>query len=244
MNKDGIDVVVLAGGMATRMGPLCARIPKALLPILQTPFAVWQMRELTRSLSNLRRAFFVVRDGTESLFREAAEQSPIPSYTFVEEMPKGTGGAILYAKEKAANLAMPLSDPFLVLNGDVLFEMRAENLIRKAQKFGVAIQGISHDHAGSYGGLKMKDDRLIAFDEAQTGIINAGLYAFCHTTLDQCAGMSSFEAGMVPALIKAGCCGVVMTEGAFIDIGTPANYALADSFIRRFAYEMQARAKG
>ena len=44
-----MQVVILAGGLATRLGPRTRTIPKALLPIAGRPFLAWQLEALTRS---------------------------------------------------------------------------------------------------------------------------------------------------------------------------------------------------
>ena len=40
--------VVLAGGLATRLGPLAAATPKPLLPCGDRPFLAWLLREFVR----------------------------------------------------------------------------------------------------------------------------------------------------------------------------------------------------
>ncbi|HEY1534192.1 MAG TPA: NTP transferase domain-containing protein, partial [Polyangiaceae bacterium] len=44
-----MQAVVLAGGLATRLGERARELPKALLPIAGRPFLAWQMQAIARS---------------------------------------------------------------------------------------------------------------------------------------------------------------------------------------------------
>ena len=44
-----MQVVILAGGLATRLGPLTERVPKSLLPGAGGPFLAWQLELVARS---------------------------------------------------------------------------------------------------------------------------------------------------------------------------------------------------
>lgn len=238
MERSGIDVVVLAGGRASRMGPLCAAVPKALLPVLGTPFSVWQIRELTRATPMLRRVFYSVRSGMEPVFKEIFRHLPIPAYAIPESAPLGTGGAILNIFRQRGTLH--LSDPFLVINGDVLFQMHTDALLAEATMSGAAIQGVLVENAARYGMLEVKDGRLVGFREkggvAALGTVNAGLYAFRHDALEDFPiAPCSFERDMAPRMAASGQCAVVNSQGAFIDIGTPDSYGGAEDFIRHYA---------
>jgi NDP-sugar pyrophosphorylase family protein len=107
-----MQVVILAGGLATRLGARTRSIPKALLPIAGRPFLAWQLEALRRSgftevvlcISHLGEQ---IRDflGAGSAFGVTVAYS--------EDGPKllGTGGAL--------RRALPLLRPrFLVTYGD------------------------------------------------------------------------------------------------------------------------------
>jgi len=44
-----MQAVVLAGGLATRLGARTLHLPKALIPIAGRPFLAWQLEALARS---------------------------------------------------------------------------------------------------------------------------------------------------------------------------------------------------
>ena len=109
-------VAILAGGRATRLGPIAKDVPKALVDIGGQPFAVRQLELLARH--GLRDIVFVVAHLGE-MIREAlgdgARWGVRLTYVFDGPRPLGTGGSI--------RQALPaLGDPFFVLYGDSYLE--------------------------------------------------------------------------------------------------------------------------
>lgn len=236
MGQAKLDIVVLAGGRAARMGALCAAIPKALLPVSGVPFVVWQMQELARKTPDLARIFFVVKGAEAPIFAELKTLLPVPSHLIAEESPMGTGGAILHALSQKK--VWQLSDPFLVINGDVLFPMTTHQLIAAADDHGAALQCIDVDDTARYGRLKIEDGKVVTFEEKKhssgAGVINTGLYAFRHNTLKWFrVKPCSFEMDIAPVLAKKGRLAAVRTFGDFTDIGTPESYAGINGFLAR-----------
>ena len=107
-------VVVLAGGLGTRMRAHAQGLPKALVPVLGEPFVHHQLRLLARQ--GVREAVLVVGHGG-SLVRDAVgDGSPLGiSVAYVDEGDDlhGTGGALRVALDAGA-----LDDPVAVLYGD------------------------------------------------------------------------------------------------------------------------------
>jgi NDP-sugar pyrophosphorylase family protein len=105
-------VIILAGGMATRLRPITEKIPKALVEVGGEPFIAHQLRLLYAH--GVRRIIIsawyrgdMIRDylGTGAAFDMQV------SYVFDGDKPLGTGGAICRA--------LPfVQEPFFVLYGD------------------------------------------------------------------------------------------------------------------------------
>lgn len=226
MNQKPLDLVVLAGGAATRMGPVCKDIPKSLLPVDGLPFLSMPLATLEASGFD-GRVVLCARTG----FRAAFENLKNDIEIVEEKEPLGTGGAILNALAKTR-----LSDPFLVINGDVLFRMDASAVAEAARKQGAALAAIHVPDAQRFGRLEMAKGCVEAFLEKSgnqgAGVINAGLYAFTHAAL---RGFSckpcSFEREIAPVLASRGQLAAVVAKGPFIDIGTLQAYAALEDFI-------------
>ena len=111
-----LPVVILAGGLATRLGPLTASLPKSLVDIAGQPFAVHQI-ELLRRHGLVDVVFMVSHLGEmiRDTLGDGSRWGVRLSYVFDGPRPLGTGGAI--------REALPvLGDRFFVMYGDSYLE--------------------------------------------------------------------------------------------------------------------------
>lgn len=121
--------MILAAGMGTRMGTLTAATPKPLLPLLEQPIIDYVVERLVdfgieRIVINLHhkgqrlRDHFSGRDDVEIIFSDESESI------------LGTGGGIAHALNHLG------SDPFFVVNGDVVwFDAGRSSLVDMARRF-------------------------------------------------------------------------------------------------------------
>lgn len=111
-----LPVVILAGGLATRLWPITERVPKALVDVAGRPFAVHQVELLRRH--GLTDIIFLVGYLGEMVRDELGDGSRWGvrlRYVFDGPAPLGTGGALRQALPQ-------LGDPFFVLYGDSYLE--------------------------------------------------------------------------------------------------------------------------
>lgn len=109
-----LQCVILAGGLATRMRPITDRVPKALVPVLGTPFADWQLRRLASQ--GVERVVYSIGYRGDMLREYVADGSRYGlAVTWVDEgsQLRGTGGAVRLALDRGA-----LNDAFFVMYGD------------------------------------------------------------------------------------------------------------------------------
>jgi NDP-sugar pyrophosphorylase family protein len=107
-----IPVVILAGGLATRLRPLTEKIPKVLLPVAGKPFLEHQL-SLLRGQGILRAVLCLGYLGelVQNQFGDGREFGVELDYSFDGPVLLGTGGAVRQALPK-------LGDKFFVLYGD------------------------------------------------------------------------------------------------------------------------------
>src|SRR5271165_3808180 len=107
-----LPLVILAGGLATRLRPLTEKIPKALVEVAGRPFLEHQIQLLKRNgISDVILCVGYLGEMIEQRYGDGAELGVRIRYSFDGSTLLGTGGAI----KKALAL---LPDAFFVLYGD------------------------------------------------------------------------------------------------------------------------------
>ena len=241
MSSDGLTArpatlrqcAVLAGGLATRLGPLAATTPKPLLPCGDRPFLGWLLRELCRF--GVERVLLLTGHLADSVAASvAALAADLPRRLEItlstEPHPAGTAGALWHARDA-------LEARFLLLNGDSLLDGNLAALLADA----------AHDDAASvlgrlalaevadtarYGVVDLDQDRITGFRERPAaggggGWISAGIYALDRRILDVVPPHGSLERDVLPLLAARGALRATKLPGWFIDIGIPADLARA-----------------
>jgi NDP-sugar pyrophosphorylase family protein len=107
-----LPVAILAGGLATRLRPLTAKVPKVLLEVAGEPFANHQLRLLAHN--RIRRVVYCLGYLGEQVVETVGDGSRFGlevSYVFDGERLMGTGGAIVGALHE-------LDERFFILYGD------------------------------------------------------------------------------------------------------------------------------
>jgi len=226
-----IDVVILCGGIGSRLTKIINDRPKPMAKINQQPFLDILIDYFTRF--GLRR--FVLCTGYMSeVIQEYYNQKSGP-FEFVvsdEQSPLGTAGTIKNA-ERFIN-----SNPFLVTNGDSFCSVELKefynfHLSRSALMSMVVVD--SEETANS--GLVTLDStqRIIGFKEKKTkggtNYINAGIYLFQKKILSFIPEYTkySLEYDLFPKLTNQDSFALVTRE-ELIDIGTPERYERAKEY--------------
>ena len=230
-NMEKLDVIILAGGLGTRIRDVVRDRPKVLAPVNSRPF-------LDIILDNLSlwdvvgRVVLAIGHMAEQIEREYGRSR---NYSFdillsIEEKLLGTGGAIKKA------LSLTETERVLVLNGDTFVEVNLNELIGFHCEKGAALTMtvVEVDNADRFGRVIFdKMGRIVSFQEkcayGKSGYINAGLYLVERSLFDEVTMNNpiSLERELLPQFIKKGAYGFV-TSGKFIDIGTPESYRAAN----------------
>ena len=237
MSLAGIDVAVLAGGLGTRVAGVLGDTPKVLAPVEGRPYLAWLLdwlkgfgtRRVVLCLGHLA--------GKVQAWVADHPRTDMEIVTSVEPAPLGTAGGLRHAR------ALLGSDPVLVMNGDTFVAADLGALLRRHRdaRADITILCAEVEDAGRYGRVELDADRRIGrFAEKEPGsgrgLINAGVYLLSAVALDRIAagGARSIEREIFmaegPGRISA-----EVTQGAFIDIGTPESLSEAATAFRRIA---------
>lgn len=170
--------VILVGGEGTRLRPLTNNTPKALVPVLNTPF----LEHVIRSLSRHQIKDIILAQGYLSRpiggYFGDGSQFGVRLYYSIEDAPLGTGGAVKNAEKY-------LGETFVMLNGDIFTDLDITAMIEfhHEKKAKVTIASIPVDDPTAYGLIETDaEDRITRFlekpgpNEITTNMINAGTY--------------------------------------------------------------------
>ena len=213
--------VVLAAGQGTRLRPLTDTRPKPLVPVAGTPI-VEHVLDAARSVVD---GFVLVvgyqEEAVANHIGDSFHGVPVEYVTQTEQ--KGTADAVASVEEH-------VSDRFLVLNGDVIFE---DSLVRSlADGNGHAIATKPVPDPSSYGVVSVDDGELTELVEKPadppTNLANLGLYAFDPSVFDAIDTVEESERGefeitdAIEYLVSKGePVQVVEHEGHWLDVGYP-----------------------
>jgi NDP-sugar pyrophosphorylase family protein len=238
------DVVILAGGLGTRLRPVLPDCQKVLAPVGDEPFVFHLFRLL--AAHGITRAILALGHRAEDALARIPDwraRFGIDFAASIESAPLGTGGAVRHA------LAHCRQQRLLVMNGDSWVGIDLDRMLaRHAETAAVAtLATVRVDDAGRYGSLDWSEEtgRVASFVEkaslaaGRPGWINAGIYALERGMVDAlpplAAGESlSLERDVLPRLAGNGLF-AFPAEGPFIDIGLPETYGRSQAFFARVA---------
>ena len=214
--------VVLIGGFGTRLRPVTYAVPKQLIPVAGKPMLYHVLDLLPDDVEEVALATGYKAGMIDAYVRAHPLRWPVRTYPEAE--PLLTGGGL-------KNAGRELSDPFFLLNSDVLAsaDLRAM-MATHAARGGVGTMALFEvDDPQPYGVAALgADDRITAFVEkpeprdAPSRWINAGVGIWRRSVLDLIpAGRAvSFERETMPQLLPRGVYGFRLT-GYWEDAGTP-----------------------
>jgi len=226
-----VTAAILAGGLGTRLRAVVADRPKVLAEIGGRPVLAYLLDHLADGgVRDVVLCTGYLGEQVQATFGDSYGRLRLVYSQ--ESSPLGTAGAL--------RLALPLvkSDSLLVMNGDSFNEvdLRAVWTWHGAQGAEATLLLAEVPDTTRYGRVRLDADGLVqGFDEKNDtggpGWINAGMYLLNHRLLATIpAGRAvSLEREMFPAWISGGLYGY-RNNGRFLDIGTPDDYALAESF--------------
>ena len=147
----------------------------------------------------------------------------------------GTGGAIALARPTLS------SDPVVVLNGDTWLDLNLGAMLaqhRASQGVLATLACTAVDDSRRYGAVELSGDgaitRFVEKDDASSGsLINGGIYLLSARLLDSLVIMPnlSLEHDVLPHLPKGTLRAYPVSDGNFLDIGTPESYSRAAALL-------------
>lgn len=221
-------VVLMAGGLGTRLSPLTDSIPKPMLhvgtkPILETiieNFAKYGYRDVVLSVSYKSHVI-------EEHFGDGEAFGVKISYVH-ETKRMGTAGALSLMRDQ-------LSEPFFVMNADLLTNVNFEHLhdYHESHNAMATMAVREYDFQVPYGVVNISDSKIISIEEKPTQkfYVSGGIYMLNPESLELIPNDQFFD---MPSLFDT-----MISKGAnalsfpireyWLDIGRMSDYEKANS---------------
>jgi mannose-1-phosphate guanylyltransferase len=228
-----LSALILAGGLGTRLRPVTYAIPKPLIPAAGAPILYHVLDLLPPQVGRATLAGGYKID----LIRDFLRRNPyrIPVEVVEEREPLGTGGAMRHAGGSA-------TDPFFLLNGDVVAGLDLEEMLRfhmDRDAFGTMTL-FEVDDPEPFGVARLDGQgRILEFVEkppratAPSRWINAGVSLWRREILEVIPdrpGLVSFEREAVPKVLGRGIYGFPFRT-FWEDGGTPTGLLRAQRLL-------------
>lgn len=230
--------VVLAGGLGTRLGSLTADCPKPMLPVAERPF----LEHLICHAARFGFKRFLILAGYRSEvirahFLNGVFRTPgctVEIDVCVESEPLGTAGAL-------RNAFPQLEDQFMLINGDTYFSFNWAAIARPHEDGVLGCLALrTVDDASRYGVVTLDDLGRIThmLDRPRSGgpgVINGGAYFLSKELVASVPDKTScsLEEEIFPKLVQERQLSGRVVEGAFIDIGIPSDFELAQTMLAK-----------
>jgi len=230
-----MQTVIMAGGKGTRAAGITCDIPKPMIPICGKPILEYQIDCLKKNgLTEIIIVIGHLGNHIKEYFGDGGRLGCRISY-FTETEPLGTAGA-LYKLEN-------LSDDFILLNGDVIFDMDFSRMIAfhkgKRAQVSLAVHPNSHPFDSALiitdnnhrvtGWLNKEDGRTWHKNQ-----VNAGVHILSTDFIKNCPQIKEkidLDRDMLKPSIAAYRIFAYSTPEYIKDMGTPERYAQVSSDI-------------
>jgi len=216
--------VILAGGKGTRLQPYTTVFPKPLMPVGDMPIVEIVLRQLKASgISRVTMAVGHLAHLLQAFFANGERLGLDIDYS-VEDEPLGTVGPLTNIKD--------LDDTFLVMNGDILTNLKFADLIHHHKKCGAvaSIASYVRDVNIDFGVIEVNDDDTLRdYIEKPTFRyrVSMGIYVFQPTVLEHLPPNERFDFPDLVKLLLSKNQPVISYpfDGYWLDIGRPDDYA-------------------
>lgn len=226
MNQRLPDVVILCGGLGTRLRSVVSDRPKSMAMVQDRPFLDWVVGHVRSH--GFTRIIFATGHLGEWIIRHYEERRDFTAVMAHENGPRGTAGALRACR------SLIETDTVVVMNGDSLCRLDLHGLLAvHAERGGCAtLAGVSTGTRSDGGNLIIDSQgRIVGFEEKQPGpVMNAGVYALATSLIGTIPESvpCSLEREVFPRLCGNGLF-IFMTDMPVYDIGTPTRLAEVDT---------------
>lgn len=224
-----LPVAILAGGLATRLGPLTETVPKSLIPIDGVPFVAHQLSLLQRS--GIQHVILCVGH-----LGEMIEQAIADGGKFGVRVEYSYDGATLLGTAGAVKNALPkLGESFFVMYGDSYLPCDYAAIAREFSRRGKLglMTVFRNDGQWDASNVEFEEGRILAYSKknrtSRMRYIDYGLGVFHAQAFVR--SRATDLADLYAELLQAGELAAVEVRERFYEMGSPAGLKEMANFL-------------
>ena len=225
--------VILAGGIATRLGAVSEQTPKAMMPINGKPFIDYQLRllaeqhvnEVVLSVAHLGKQI-------EEFVGDGSSYGISIKYAYDGPTRLGTGGAIRAVLDSIPNC-------FAILYGDTYLDVDYNPIYESFSKSGKKglMTVLQNENSWDKSNVLFENDEIKIYDKhnptAKMRHIDYGLSIMSKSCFDEYEDGAEFDLSEVfERCIKRGDMAGFEVHKRFYEIGTPASLAETEQYLK------------
>jgi N-acetyl-alpha-D-muramate 1-phosphate uridylyltransferase len=215
-------VIILAGGLGTRISPMYPDLPKALIPINNEPFIVHQLRLLAReSVNEVILCVGHLSDQLRDYVGAGKDFGINVSYSYDGDKLLGTGGAVLKAMQNT-------SGSFAVLYGDSYLDTSFSSIKKafyESKKLGL-MTVYKNNNQWDKSNILCESGLVVAYNKKEPGpdmqFIDYGLSIFDHEAFKGFANKPFDLSEVFSSLINKKQLAAYRVKDRFYEIGSPS----------------------
>lgn len=214
-------IVIMAGGLGTRLDPFTKILPKPMIPIRDKPIVeIITDRFFQQGFQNFILCLGHKAEIVRLYFN--GERRPYSVNFVQEEMPLGTAGAL-------SLLDGHIDDTFILSNCDIIVEVDYVRLLQyhRQKKYALTVVGALKEFVVPYGVLRMEDDDFRIEEKPNFHfLVNTGVYVLEPSILSLLERNARIDMDGVIALAQSSglSVGVYPHPGRWFDIGQWEEY--------------------
>ncbi len=225
MDLAKMSVVLMAGGLGTRIRERVKDVPKPMIHFAGKPFLHYKLAQLKQAgFRDIIITIGYMGEKIQGYFKDGRKFGLDIQYS-MEKEPLGTGGGL-------KQVATLISGPFFMLNADTFYELNWNDMANAYETAGVTHMMMLTDpiNPGQEGTVKQDAEGFIIEFEEKSPLhenkrINGGVYILDPSIFEMLPpGKSSIEKDVFPRLARLHVLKGYYYKGYFIDIGTPRFY--------------------
>jgi NDP-sugar pyrophosphorylase family protein len=221
-----VEAIILAGGMAERLGDVAGGRPKPLVPVAGRPLAAWQIGLLAGG--GVDRVIISCAAGTGDEF--AAELAGLGVEIAIAEEPErlGRGGGIRFAARERRE-----DGDVYALNGDELLDVDFPALLAHHREHGGAATITVAQPTSPFGVVELDGERVTGFAEGGTveSWVSCGVYVLGEEALARLPERGDHETTTFPELAAEGRLHAFRHDGLWLTVNTAKDLRRAEEYL-------------